>query len=181
MSDRIYLDNAATSFPKPESVYQNIDRYLRTNGAPHGRGDYPQADEVNRIVDQARARVAELINAEHRKEIAFTYSGTDSLCTAIFGLLNALDATELAHVVTTSAEHNSILRPLKHLESQGKIELTVVPCDQSGYTSSKKIIAATKPTTRLVAMTHVGNVTGSNPACFFCRRPLSKSSDPVSC
>ena len=109
--NRIYLDNAATSWPKPEAVYQAVDRYLRENGAPAGRSAYSQATEVERQIASARAALARLIGAGDARQIVFTQNGTDSLNLAIHGLLKPGD-----HAICTDADHNSVLRPLRDLE-----------------------------------------------------------------
>ena len=154
--DRIYLDNAATSWPKPESVYGAIEYAQRAIGVAYGRGHYSHADDASRIVEQTRSRVAEFVNAPNSKNISFTFSGTDSLSTALFGFIRPND-----HVVTSVVEHNSVLRPLKHLESKRDITVSYVGCDEFGYVCADEILAAIQPDTRLVCLTHVSNVTGS--------------------
>lgn len=171
--DRIYLDNAATSWPKPEAVYAAVDHHQRTIGAPAGRGAYREAVESQRVVEQTRGLVANLIGAENRRNIAFTCSCTDSLSTSLFGLLKPGD-----HVVTTTAEHNSVLRPLRHLESTGIIEVTYVGCDPAGFVSADDLIAAIRADTRLVCMIHVSNVTGTiEPVANIKRRMLESGND----
>lgn len=152
---RIYLDNAATSWPKPDGVYAAIDHAQRVLGAPAGRGAYYEANDACRIVEHARNAVAKLVNAPKSRNIAFTFNGTDSLSTAILGLLKQGD-----HVVTTAVEHNSVLRPLNHLKASGVIELTCVGCNGEGFVDVEDLIAAIKPETRLLAVNHVSNVTG---------------------
>src|SRR5688500_10036081 len=98
---RIYLDNAATSWPKPQGVYRAVDRYLRECGAPAGRSAYAEAVEAARIVDGARGAVARLLGAGDPRRIAFTANGTDSLNLALHGVLRPGD-----RVLTTVAEHN---------------------------------------------------------------------------
>ncbi len=106
MERRIYLDNAATSWPKPDAVYHAVDDYQRRLGAPAGRGVYRQAIEVERRLEQTRTDLARLIGAEDPRQVLFAYSGTDALMLAIQGLLHPGD-----HVVTTVCEHNAVLRP----------------------------------------------------------------------
>ena len=114
--DRIYLDNAATSWPKPEAVYDAVDRYQREIGAPNGRSGYREALEANRIVERARQGVAELIGVDDPSQIVFGFNGTDVLNLAIRGVVRPGD-----HVVTTVCEHNSVLRPLRALrEHRGR-------------------------------------------------------------
>ncbi len=173
--ERIYLDNAATSWPKPESVYAAHDHAQRVIGSPAGRGASEQVVQAMRLVEQTRGLVAELVNARDRTEISFTFNGTDSLSTAIFGLLKKGD-----HVVTSVVEHNSVLRPLTHLQSQAIIETTYVDCDQNGTFSEDDVIAAIRPETRLVCLIHVSNVTGSvQPIENINRRILETGNDRV--
>jgi cysteine desulfurase/selenocysteine lyase len=153
---RIYLDNAATSWPKPESVYLAVDRYLRDNGAPAGRSTYSQAAEVERIIAAARTGLARLIGATDPRQIVFAGSGTDALNLAIHGLLRQGD-----HAICSAADHNSVLRPLRYLEEQGGVEVTRVACSREGVVDPEDVRRALRPNTRLVAMTHASNVTGA--------------------
>ncbi len=168
--ERIYLDNAATSWPKPESVYQAVDHAQRVIGAAVGRGNYKNVVEALRLVENTRGQVAQLINAASRQCISFGFNGTDTLSTAIFGLLKPGD-----HVVTSTVEHNSVLRPLKHLEATGVIEVTYVPCDQYGCFAIDDVVNAVKSDTRLVALIHVSNVTGSIQPIDDLKSRISKS------
>ncbi|HAY80427.1 MAG TPA: aminotransferase class V-fold PLP-dependent enzyme [Planctomycetaceae bacterium] len=154
--NRIYLDNAATSWPKPDAVYASVDRYLRQNGAPAGRGQSHEAAEVSRQIAQLRTRIAELLGAPHAGQIVFTFNGTDSLNLAIRGIVRSGD-----HVITTQVEHNSTLRPLRSLEQQGEVELTIVRCDDQGMIDVDDVRAQIKPNTALIALNHVSNVTGT--------------------
>ena len=153
---RIYLDNAATSWPKPESVYVAGDLAQRELGAAYGRGTYQPAVTVARLVDQTRDLIASYIQAPHRRNIAFSYSCTDALCLAIFGLLQSGD-----HVVTSVIEHNSVLRPLLRLEQEQNVSVTRVGCNQAGQFDSVAVLAAIRPQTRLVALSQSSNVTGA--------------------
>jgi cysteine desulfurase/selenocysteine lyase len=153
---RIYLDNAATSWPKPAAVYDAMNRYQRENGAPSGRGTSRAADEVQRTILRARRDIADLLGISGPERVIFTNSGTDSLNTAILGLLRPGD-----HVVTTVCEHNSVLRPLRYLADNFDVSVTYVPCDGVGFVSSDDIRGALKSNTRLVAVVHASNVTGS--------------------
>jgi cysteine desulfurase/selenocysteine lyase len=158
MSDRprIYLDNAATSWPKSESVYRAMDDYQRRLGAPAGRGAYAEAEETARLITAARRTIARLIGASDQQRIVFTQNGTDSLNLALHGLLRSGD-----HVVSTVTEHNSVLRPLYHLQQHGGVRFTLVGCDGSGVVDPAKIAAAIQPNTRLIALNHASNVTGA--------------------
>ena len=152
----IYLDNAATSWPKPESVYRAVEHTMREVGVSAGRAVYDPANTANQIVKQTRQSVAALINAPAAHQVVFTTSGTDSLCTAILGILKQGD-----HAITTVADHNSVLRPLMHLQQTGVITLTVVDCDEAGVVSAADVADAIGDKTRLVAVTHASNVTGA--------------------
>ncbi len=152
----IYLDNAATSFPKPESVYVAMDRANRKFAVCAGRGSYQRASDANRILDQTRNLLAEKVGADDSCDISFAFSCTDALCTAIFGFLKHGD-----HVIASQADHNSILRPLRHLEKERHVDVTIVPCDAQGVVSSETVQAAIKDNTKLVCLTHASNVTGA--------------------
>jgi cysteine desulfurase / selenocysteine lyase len=153
--NRIYLDNAATSWPKPEEVYTAVDRYLRTNGAPAGRSAYSSANEVEAIIASARAALARFIGASDARQIIFTTNGTEALNIAVHGLLRPGD-----HAVCTAADHNSVLRPLKFLEEHGGIEVTRIPCNSAGLVDPDDVRRSLRANTRLVAITHASNVTG---------------------
>jgi cysteine desulfurase family protein len=154
--DRTYLDNAATSWPKPEAVYAAVEQYQRENGAPNGRSGYREAMEANRIVERARLGVATLIGADDPLQIAFGFNGTDVLNLAIRGVVRPGD-----HVVTTVCDHNSVLRPLRALSEQAGVKISFVPCDGTGLVSPDDVRAALRPETRLVAIIHASNVTGA--------------------
>ena len=154
-ANRIYLDNAATSWPKPETVYAAVDQYSRENGAPAGRGVYTEAAFVERQVDRCRQQLARLINADYANNIVFTGNGTDSLNMVIHGWLKRGD-----HVVTSVCEHNSVLRPLRYLEESGLITVTRVNCDEQGFVDLEEIRRAIRNETRLMAIIHVSNVSG---------------------
>jgi cysteine desulfurase/selenocysteine lyase len=156
INSRIYLDNAATSWPKPDSVYDAVDHYQREVGAPSGRSGYREAVEANQIVERARRGVARLIGVAEARQIVFTMSGTDSLNMAIFGVLRPGD-----HVVTTVCDHNSVLRPLRALSDEGIISVDYLPCDGQGFVEPDAVRGAMRPETRLVAVVHGSNVTGA--------------------
>lgn len=153
---RTYLDNAATSWPKPSTVYEAVENYQRCLGTAVGRSEYPQAKKVSQAVDEARAGVARLLAAESPERIIFTYSGTDSLNLAIHGSLRAGD-----HVVTSNVEHNSVLRPLRWLEHRLPLTITRVACDERSIIDPDSIRDAIRPNTKLIVVTHASNVTGA--------------------
>ncbi|HYO23694.1 MAG TPA: aminotransferase class V-fold PLP-dependent enzyme [Lacipirellulaceae bacterium] len=153
---RIYLDNAATSWPKPPAVIDAVQRYMRDVGAPYGRAGYAEATQAGRIVGQARQGVAELLGAREPEHVVFTSSGSDALNLAIRGVLRPGD-----HVVTSVCEHNSILRPLRWLSETAGVTVDYVPCDGAGHVSPDDVRAVLRPETRLAAFLHVSNVTGA--------------------
>ncbi len=151
----IYLDNAATSFPKPESVYAAVDHYNRSLGAAAGRGGYRAAVEVDTVLRRCRKRAAELLGAESPERVVWTFNATDALNMALHGLLERGD-----HVVTTAAEHNSVLRPLRALSDRQDVDVTVIDVDATGRVDPVAVRNALRPSTRLVAVQHASNVTG---------------------
>lgn len=153
---RIYLDNAATSWPKPTAVYDAVDKYQRECGAAVGRGATRQAGEVRRIVDRCRERAARLFGARSPDSISFCFNGTDALNTALHGVLRPGD-----HVLTTVIEHNSVLRPLAELRERLGIDVTRVGVNEHGVVDPGAIESARTPRTTLVAVTHASNVTGA--------------------
>ncbi|TWT90459.1 putative cysteine desulfurase [Pseudobythopirellula maris] len=153
---RIYLDNAATSWPKPPAVYDAVDRYQREIGVPAGRGSHGAAVEAARVATAARDGVARLIGAKDPRSVVFTASGTDALNLALFGLLQAGD-----RVVTTVCEHNSVLRPLHALAESRGVRIETLGCDAQGVVDPDDFRKALAEPTRLVAVTHASNVTGA--------------------
>lgn len=153
---RIYLDNAATSWPKPEQVYAAVERYQRELGAPAGRSSYTEAAMVSQAITDVRLQLARLLGVDNAAHVIFTFNGTDSLNLGIHGLLADGD-----HVITTVIEHNSVLRPLAHWQDAGRISVTHVPCDQFGLIDPEAVRGALDATTRLVAVSHASNVTGA--------------------
>ena len=153
---RIYLDNAATTFPKPDVVYQAVDDYNRRIGAAIGRGAYRAAIEITAVVQRCRKKIADLLGAESPERIVFTFNGTDSLNLALHGLLRTGD-----HVVTSAIEHNSVLRPLAELRRRLGIELTRVAANEAGMIDPIEFQHALRPNTKLIALIHASNVTGT--------------------
>lgn len=153
---RIYLDHAATSWPKDDAVLREMDRFARDCGAAAGRGAYQSSLVANQILAKTRLAIASLIGAESPGCISFHSGGTAALNAAIHGLLRPGD-----HVVTTAAEHNSVLRPLHFLFQRGVIRLSIVPTDGSGGVDAAEVIAAVQKDTRMIAVTAASNVTGA--------------------
>jgi cysteine desulfurase/selenocysteine lyase len=151
----IYLDNAATSYPKPESVYQAVMHTMREVGASPGRGGHRRSLEAGRIMFQAREAAAALFSAPDSSRIILTHSATEALNMALRGTLAPGD-----HVITSSMEHNSLMRPLRMLEKQG-VELTVVQAGTDGLVDPDDVRRALKLHTRMIAISHVSNVSGT--------------------
>jgi cysteine desulfurase family protein len=152
----VYLDNAATSFPKPEIVYRAADEFMRTVGVNAGRGAYKQALEADRIVYETRKSLAKLFNVKDVSRTVFTFNVTEALNLAMKGILNPGD-----HVITGSMEHNSVWRPLKVLEEERGISITAVQCDSEGNLDPLKVKNALTEKTKLIVLIHASNVTGT--------------------
>jgi cysteine desulfurase / selenocysteine lyase len=151
----IYLDYAATSWPKPKEVLQAMSGYLEFAGGNPGRSGHRLSIAAARIIYDAREAVAELFHAPDPLRVIFTQNVTYALNLAICGLLKPGD-----RVVTSSMEHNSVMRPLRALERCG-VQLTVVPCLADGSLDLAALRQALTPGTRLVVMTHASNVSGT--------------------
>jgi cysteine desulfurase / selenocysteine lyase len=151
----IYLDNAATSYPKPEAVYQAVMHAMREIGASPGRGGHRRSLEAGRIMFQAREAAARLFCAPDSSRMLFTHSATEALNMALRGTLAAGD-----HVITSSMEHNSLVRPLHLLEKQG-VALTIVQAGPDGVIDPDDVRHALTPRTRMIAIGHVSNVSGT--------------------
>lgn len=150
----IYLDNAATSYQKPEAVYQAVQEAMYHMGNS-GRGAHGASLDASRQIYSARELLAELFHAGDPSRVAFTANSTESLNMAVFGLFGPGD-----HVITTMLEHNSVLRPLYLLEEAG-LELTILPADQNGCICYKDIEKAIRPNTKGIICTHASNLTGN--------------------
>lgn len=151
----IYLDNAATTFPKPKSVTKSIVDCMTKYCANPGRSSHTMAIEGAKLIFETRELVAKLFNFDDPLRVIFTFNATDSLNLAIKGVLQPGD-----HVITTSMEHNSVLRPIHQLKSIG-VESTIIDCDEEGLINISDIENAIKYNTKLIVTTHVSNLTGS--------------------
>lgn len=160
MMQRVYMDNSATSFPKPEAVTEAMVRYATECGASAGRGAYEEARECGRMIATCRERLAQLINAESPERLVFAMNCSEALMIPIRGLLNTAPAG--THAIATALEHNSVLRPLNALAEQTGLVPEFVPCDnQTGLVDPDDIRKAIRPETKLIACVHVSNVTGT--------------------
>ncbi len=157
---RLYMDNAATSRPKPRSVGEAMARYASELGASAGRGAYAEAVETGRLMNECRRRLNRLFHGERPEHFVFTLNCSDALNLAIKGLIDPERGP--AHAICTHIDHNSILRPLHALQERGWVEQTRVPVEGStGLVDPDEIRSAIRPDTRLIAVTHVSNVTGT--------------------
>lgn len=156
MESVIYLDNAATSYPKPEPVYVFMDQFFRRAGVNPGRSGYDMCIEAGQLVEDTRRAAAALFGGTDAHRLVFGLNSTDALNLAIFGLLERGD-----HAITTTLEHNSVLRPLHHASRDLGVEVEHVPFDARGFVDPEAIRARIKRNTRLVAINHASNVIGT--------------------
>jgi cysteine desulfurase / selenocysteine lyase len=150
----LYLDNAASSHPKPETVYQTVNEVLKNIGANPGRAGHGLAVKAGQWILRTRQALAELFDIKDPNRIVFTANATEALNLGLKGLLNPGD-----HVITSSMEHNSVIRPLRYLETQG-VEITIVSGNIHGKIQTGDIEKALRRNTRLIVLTHASNVTG---------------------
>lgn len=152
----IYLDNAATTFPKPECVYKAMDKFLREKGANPGRAGHRMSVEAEQEIEKARDTVAKFLGIKDPKRMIFTFSATDALNMGIKGLLCDGD-----HVITSKLEHNSVSRPLEGLESRGVITVTRIENSDEGFICADDIKRAIRSNTKLIVCAHASNVLGT--------------------
>jgi cysteine desulfurase/selenocysteine lyase len=156
MSEMIYLDNAATSYPKPDGVYDFMCEFYRANGVNPGRSGFDAALVAEEMVLGTRKMLASFFGGGDPDHLTFSYNASDSLNMVIQGMCEKGD-----HVVTTNLEHNSVLRPLYHLRHAGMIDVTYVPFDEHGYVDPDDIRKSIRGDTRLVIVNHASNVIGT--------------------
>ena len=151
----VYLDNAATTYPKPEVVYEAVDGFMRGVGGSAGRSGHRRSVEAGRMVYAAREAVASLLGVPDPLRLVFTRNATEAINLAIQGMLSAGD-----HVVTTSMEHNSVMRPLAAAAARG-VNFSAVRCAVDGTLDPADLEKAVTAATRLIVLNHVSNVTGT--------------------
>lgn len=151
----IYLDNGATSFPKPQEVYAFMDSFYRSSGVNPGRSGFDLCLEAGSLLDETRKLLCAFFGGTDPNRLVFGYNSTDALNLAIFGLIRPGD-----HVVTTHVEHNSTLRPLWKLSQEG-VDVDWIDFDDKGYVDPQEIIDHLRPNTRAVVMNHASNVIGT--------------------
>lgn len=153
--DRIYLDNASTTFPKPDAVAQAVYEYMTTQGANINRGCYDAAYDVEELVFETRQMLCELFHGGDCKNVVFTKNVTESLNVILKGFLRPGD-----HVLVSAMEHNAMMRPLRQLEAVG-VQFDRIPCDGAGNLRLEEMERLLRPNTRAVAMMHASNVCGT--------------------
>ncbi len=156
MSPTIYLDNAATSWPKPPQVMAAMHRFYEQAGGSPGRAGHARAVATYEIVHGVRVKLARLLGVDEPERMIHTLNGTDALNMAIKGVVRPGD-----HVIATAADHNSIRRPLNAMARDGMIDLTIAPVDAVGFVDPDDIRTAITPKTRLISCLHAGNVVGA--------------------
>jgi cysteine desulfurase family protein len=152
----IYLDNAATTYPKPDCVLEAMTDYFRNVGANSGRSAHKPAQKASRMVFETRERITKLIGATDSSRIVFTSNATEGLNLAILGFLKQDDS-----VITTSMEHNSVMRPLRFLEKEKGVRIDIVKCSLKGVLDPDDMKKKITTHTRLIAVTHASNVVGT--------------------
>jgi cysteine desulfurase/selenocysteine lyase len=156
MHGLIYLDNAATAFPKPKMVHEFMFQFYQEHGVNPGRSGYDMCIATEEIVHATRKMLTKFFNGKDPNRLTFSYNASDSLNHIIQGMLGKGD-----HAITTKVEHNSVLRPLNCLERDGVIEQTRVPFDKRGFVNPEDIRRAIRPNTKLVVVNHGSNVIGT--------------------
>lgn len=152
----IYLDNASTTFPKPKSVADSIYNFLTTVGGNAGRSNHNNSLESNRILIETRIALADFFNFNSPENVIFTNNITTSLNILIKGSLSSND-----HVISSSMDHNSVIRPLYYMKKHHNVELDIVDADSKGFLSIHKIRKAIRPNTKMILLSQASNVTGS--------------------
>jgi cysteine desulfurase family protein len=152
----IYLDNAATSFPKPQETFQHLTNFVEKIGGNPGRSGHTLSVEAARIIFEAREMLTDFIGGKDSERLIFTQNGTEALNLAILGFLHEGD-----HVITTSLEHNSVMRPLTFLRQERKVELSVAQCSPRGDLDPGDVKKLLKRNTKAVIINHGSNVIGA--------------------
>ena len=153
--EKIYLDNAATSFPKPEEVPMAVYDYMTKLGTNVNRGGYATAYDTESVVFECRELIGALFHAPDYKNVVFTRNITESMNVVLKGLLHSGD-----HVIVSSMEHNAVMRPIRQLEKKG-VSFTRVQCESDGSLKPEKLSSCLRPDTKAVVMTHASNVFGT--------------------
>ncbi len=156
MTDIIYLDNGATSFPKPEEVYVAMDKFFRRAGVNPGRSGYDLCVEAGELLEDTRALLTRFFHGTDPNRLVFGYNSTDALNLIVWGMLQEGD-----HAISTTLEHNSVLRPLWHVARDKGVEVDYLPFDSRGFVDPDDFRKKFRPSTRLVIVNHGSNVIGT--------------------
>ena len=156
MTDQIYLDNSATTFPKPDEVYDFMCNFYKKHGVSPGRSGFDAAIATEEVVHETRKMLTNLFNGDDPNRLTFSYNASDSLNMVLQGLANRGD-----HVITTMLEHNSVLRPLHHLSINNNVDLTHIRFDSHGYVDPDDFKKAIRNKTSMVVVNHSSNVIGT--------------------
>lgn len=155
--NRIYFDNAATTFPKPDSVINAMFNYMSNQGGSANRGSSSTAIQSSRLVYECRYELAKFFNFPKSENVIFTNNITTSLNMLLLGIIKSG-----WHIITTSMEHNSVIRPLvKISEEVPDVELDIIKCDENGLVPLEKIKERIKSNTKLIVLTHASNLVGT--------------------
>jgi cysteine desulfurase family protein len=167
----IYLDHAATSFPKPPEVVEEIRRFLESSAGNPGRSGHRLSAESARLVFETRELLAQRFGVSDSRRVIFTRGATEGLNLALLGLLEPGD-----HVITTSVEHNAVMRPLRCLAETGRVAVGVVQASPEGFVDPDHVAAAVRPETRLAIINHASNLCGAiQPLAEIARRLKGKT------
>ena len=157
MKEHFYFDNAATTLPKPEPVYQFMDQFFRTHGVNPGRSGHELAVEAETMIVQTRFMLGKFFGyGGDPSRVTFSLNATDSMNLALLGLIRPGD-----HMIITRMEHNAVLRPANHFERDSNVTVTRVAADGNGYVDPEDIRKCIKSDTRVVVVNHASNVIGS--------------------
>ncbi len=157
MKEHYYFDNAATTLPKPEPVYQFMDQFFRSHGVNPGRSGHELAVEAETMIVQTRRMLAEFFGfSGDPGRVTFSQNATDSMNAALSGMMNPGD-----HMIITRMEHNCVLRPANHFERDHDVSVTRISADAKGFIDPDEIAKSIQPNTRVVVVNHASNVTGS--------------------
>ncbi|NQU05294.1 MAG: aminotransferase class V-fold PLP-dependent enzyme, partial [Calditrichaeota bacterium] len=156
MLEFIYLDNGATTWPKPDIVHERMSSFYRDFGVNPGRAGYDRAMEAEETVQQCRKRLTAFFNGDDSERLIFTYNATDALNQVIQGRL-----TNGGHVISTTLEHNSVIRPLNHMDKRSDVEVTWLEFREGGFIDPDDVRKAIKSDTKLVMINHGSNVIGT--------------------
>lgn len=152
----VYLDNSSTTFPKPKEVIDAMYNYMLNIGGNANRGNYSNSMQSNRILYDARDTISNFFGFDSPKNVIFTNNVTTSLNILIKGILKPGD-----HVITSSMEHNSVIRPLFYMKEHHGVSVDIIRCNSLGFINPKDLEAKINPKTKLVILTQASNITGS--------------------